>query len=191
MTLNAKTSAILANMLSTAALFSTILAGASARAQAVSVDYDHSINFNKYNSYQLTKLHATDPGVESRLTIAVDRNLQTRYLHPTDSNPDLMIAVVESNQDKQEYATFYDSLTGLSWQRGWGGGGFLPSAATLQDIAPGTLVLDIWDRKTQKLVWRGAITEPAAVVSDKEADQKLDKAVSQLLAQFPPKYKKA
>jgi len=196
MTLNAKTSAnmsarTLANMLTTVALFSTILAGAPARAQAVSVDYDHTINFLKYSSYQLTKLHATDPGVESRLTIALDRDLQDRYLHPTDNNPDLIIAVVESNQDKQEYATFYDGLSGLSWQRGWGGGGFLPSAATVQDIAPGTLVLDIWDRKTQKLVWRGAITEPASVTSDKEADQKLDKAVGQLLAQFPPKYKKA
>ena len=61
----------------------------------------------------------------------------------------------------------------------------------MQDIPAGTLVLDIWDRKTQKLVWRGAITEPASVTSDKEADQKLDKAVGQLLAQFPPKYKKA
>jgi hypothetical protein len=182
---------MLANMLTGAALFSTILAGAPARAQAVSVDYDHTINFLKYTTYQLTKLHATDPGVESRLTIALDRDLQDRYLHPTDSNPDLIIAVVEANEDKQEYSTFYDGLNGLSWKRGWGDGTFLPSAATVQDIPPGTLVLDIWDRKTQKLVWRGAITEPASVTSDKEADQKLDKAVGQLLAQFPPKYKKA
>jgi len=180
----------IAKMLTTA-LFGAAFAGAPALAQAVNVDYDHTINFLKYTSYKLEKLHATDPGVESRLTIAVDRDLQSRYLHPADKDPDLIVAVVESNEDKQEYSSFYDGLSGLSWQRGWGQGGFLGTEATVQDIPAGTLVLDIWDRKTQKLVWRGAITEPASVLADKEADQKMDKAVGQLLAQFPPKYKKA
>jgi hypothetical protein len=168
-----------------------VIAGATARAQAVTVDYDHTVNFLKYKSYTLQKLHATDPGVESRLTIAIDRDLQARYLHPEDKDPDIIIAVVESNQDKQEYSTFYDGLGGLSWQRGWGAGGFLDTSATLQDIPAGTLIFDMWDRKTQKLIWRGAITEPASVTSDKEADQKMDKAIGQLLAQFPPKFKKA
>jgi Domain of unknown function (DUF4136) len=173
-----------------AALFSSVLAGVPAMAQAVTVDYDHTINFLKFKSYTLQKVHATDPGVESRLTIAVDRDLQARYLHTEDKDPDLIVAVVEANQDKQEYSTFYDGLTGLSWQRGWGSAGFLDSTATVQDIPAGTLVFDIWDGKTKKLIWRGSITEPAAVTSNKEADQKMDKAVGQLLAQFPPKFKK-
>ena len=174
-----------------AALFGTLLAGASALAQAVNVDYDHTINFLKYKSYTLEKLHATDPSVETRLTIAIDRDLQARYLHPEGKDPDIIVAVVESNQDKQEYTTFYDGLAGLSWQRGWGSGGFLDNAATLQDIPAGTLVFNMWDGKTKKLIWRGIITEPASVMSDKEADQKMDKAVGQLLAQFPPKFKKS
>jgi hypothetical protein len=175
-----------------AALFGTFLAAASvpASAQTVTVDYDHSINFLKYKSYTLQKVHATDPTVESRLTIAVDRDLQARYLHPQDKDSDLIIAVVESNTDTQEYPKFYDSLGGLSWQRGWGSAGFLDTEATVQDIPAGTLVFDMWDRKSQKLVWRGTITEPASVITDKEADQKMDKAVGQLLSQFPPKFKK-
>ena len=103
---------------------------------------------------------------------------------------DVIVAVVEATQDKQEYATFYDSLSGLGWQRGWGAGGFLDASATLQDIPTGTLVLDMWDRKTQKLIWRGALTEPLSGSEDKK-DLKMDKAVGQLLAQFPPKFKKA
>jgi hypothetical protein len=172
-------------------LFGAAFAAAPALAQAVNVDYDHSINFLKYKSYTLQKLHATDPGVETRLTIAIDRDLQARYLHPQDKDPDIIVAVVESNQDKTEYSTFFDSLSGLSWERGWGSGGFLDSAATLQDIPAGTLVVNMWDGKTKKLIWRGIITEPASVISDKEADQKMDKAVGQLLGQFPPKFKKS
>ncbi len=177
----------------TSALFGTVLATAStsALAQAVSVDYDHTINFLKYKSYTLQKVHATDPEVESRLTIAIDRDLQSRYLHPEDKNADIIVAVVESNTDTQEYATFYSGLDGLDWQRGWGSAsGFMDTAATIQDIPAGTLVFNMWDGKTKKLIWRGTITEPASVTADKEADQKMDKAVGQLLAQFPPKYKK-
>jgi hypothetical protein len=178
-----------AKMLATA-LFGTVIAGAPAVAQAVNVDYDHTINFLKFKSYHVQKVHATDPAVESRLIIAIARDLQARYLHNEDKDPDLIIAVVESNQNQQEYSSFYDGLAGLSWERGWGPGGFLDGQATVKDIPVGTLVFNIWDGKTKKLIWRGAITEPASVLSDKEADQKMDKAVGQLLDKFPPKYKK-
>jgi hypothetical protein len=174
------------------ALFGAAVAGIPAKAQAVTVDYDHTINFLKFKSYTLQKVHATDPGVETRLTIALDRDLVARYLHAEDKDPDIIVAVVESNQDNKEYATFYDGLSGLSWQRSWGtSSGFLDTPATLQDIPAGTLIVDMWDGKTKKLIWRGILTEPASVISAKEADQKMDKAVGQLLNQFPPKFKKS
>jgi Domain of unknown function (DUF4136) len=172
------------------ALFGSLIGGVPAKAQAANTDWDHTINFLKFRSYTLQKAHATDPGVESRLTIAIDRDLQERYLHPVDKDPDIIVGVTEANQNIQEYADFYDSLGGLSWQRGWGSGGFLDSMAAVQNIPAGTLVLDMWDGKTKKLIWRGIITEPASVTGAKEADQKMDKAVGQLLAQFPPKFKK-
>jgi hypothetical protein len=164
---------------------------APAMAQTVTVDYDHSINFLKFKSYKLVKVHATDPGVEDRLTIAIDRDLQSRYLHTEDTNPDLLVAVVEVNTDTSEYKTFYGGLDGVSFERGWGPGGFLDGKATVGDIAAGTLVVDMWDGKTKKLIWRGTIAEPPSVTADKEADQKMDKAVGQVLGQFPPKFKKS
>jgi len=173
------------------AFLCTVAAVAPAMAQTVTADYDHSINFLKFKSYKLVKVHATDPGVENRLTIAIDRNLQARYLHPEDTKPDLIVAVCEANQDTSEYKTFYGGLDGMSSDRGWGPGGFLDTTATVGDIPAGTLVMDIWDGQTKKLIWRGMITEPPAVTANKEADQKMDKAVGQVLGQFPPKYKKS
>lgn len=171
------------------ASLSFLFAGSCALAQAPAVDYDHSVNFMKYKTYNVQKVHATDPGVEDRLVISIDRNLQQRYLHPDASHPDLTIAVVESNSDAAEYTNFYAGLGGLPWERGWGSG-FMDGVSMVGDVKPGTLVLDMWDHKTGKLVWRGTVTEPAAVVSSKEADQKLDKAIGQLLAKFPPKPEK-
>ena len=178
-----------AKMLAAALFCGTVIAGTSAMAQAAKVEYDPSVNFAKYKSYTLQKVHATDPSVEGAITIAVDRDLANRYLHPDAKNGDLIIAVVEATKDVQEYATFYDGLGGLSWQRGWGSGGFLDSTATLADIPVGSLILDMWDRKTQKLIWRGTLDETLTKSTDKN-DQRMDKAVGQLVAQFPPKFKK-
>ena len=176
----------LAKMLATA-VFGTLLTGISAQAQ-VMIDYDHTINFAKYKSYTLQKVHATEPKVEQAITIALDRNLKARYLHP-DSNGEIIIAVVEADQDKQEYPAFYSSLGGLAWQRGWASDGFLDTMATPSDIPPGTLVIDMWDRKTQKLIWRGEVNEVLTGDGSKNG-QKMDKAVGELLGKFPPKFKK-
>ena len=172
------------------ALLALSLPTPQAHAQAAATDYDHTVNFLKYKTYTVQKVHATDPGVEGRLVIALDRDLQQRFLHPDAGNPDLVIALVESNSDAAEYTNFYAALGGLTWERSWGSG-FMDGTTTVGDIKPGTLVLDMWDHKTGKLVWRGIISEPADVLSSKQADQKMDKAVGQLLSKFPPKPEKS
>ena len=50
--------------------------------------------------------------------------------------------------------------------------------------------MDIYDTKTQKLIWRGIVTEPVAKSEDKN-DRTMDKAVNLLFAKFPPKYSKS
>ncbi len=171
-------------------LFGVAIAGTPILAQSVTIDYDHSVNFLKFKTYTWDRVHATDPGVEGRITIAVDRDMSGRYMSQASKNGDVTIAVVEATQDKQEYADFYAKLNNITWQRGWGSGGFLDTATTPQDVPLDTLVLDMYDTKTQKLIWRGVVTEPVAKSEDKN-DQTMDKAVNLLFAKFPPKFVKA
>ena len=158
-------------------------------AQTVTIDYDHTVNFLKFKTYTWDKVHATDPSVEQRITIALNRDMTGRYMTEVSSGGDVTIAAVEATQDKQEFATFYSNLGDFTWQRGWGSGGFMDSEATLGDIPVDTLVLDMYDTKTHKLLWRGTVTEAVANSSDKN-DQKMDKAVTLLIGKYPPKYKK-
>jgi len=171
------------------ALFGAAITGAPILAQTVTIDYDHSVNFAKFKSYTWSGVHATDPSVEGRITIAVDRDMSGRFFHQQTKNGDVTIAVVEATRDKQEYADFYAKLNDITWQRGWGSGGFLDTATTPQDVPLDTLVMDMYDTKTQKLIWRGVVTEPVAKSQDKN-DQIMDRAVNLLFAKFPPKFVK-
>ena len=63
-----------------AALFGTAMAAAPIPAQTVTIDYDHTVNFLKFKTYTWEKLHATDPSVEDRITIAINRDMAGRYM---------------------------------------------------------------------------------------------------------------
>lgn len=171
------------------ALFGIALAGAPLIAQTVTIDYDHSVNFAKFKTYTWEKVHATDPGVEDRITIAVNRDMGGRYMTEVSKGGNVTITAVDATQSKQEFSTFYDSLgSDYNWQRSWGSG-FLDSEAGLQDIPLNTLIIDMYDTKTHKLLWRGTVTEPMTGSEDKK-DNTIDKAVTMLIGKYPPKFKK-
>ncbi len=172
-------------------LFGVAIAGTPILAQTVTIDYDHSVNFLKLKTFTWDKVHATDPNVEDRITIAANRDLAGRYMSPVGQGGDVTITAVFATQDKQEYANFYSGVSDISWQRGWGSGGFLDNAATLQDVPLNTLIIDMYDTQTHKLLWRGSVTGPTIVTgSEDKKDNAIDKEVNMLISKYPPKYVK-
>jgi hypothetical protein len=158
-------------------------------AQTATIDYDHTVNFLKFKTYTWEKLHATDPSIEDRITIALNRDMQGRYMTEAAHGGDVSITAVDATQDQKEFSTFYDSLgSDFTWARPWGSG-FMDSQATLNDIPVNTLIIDMYDPKTHKLLWRGSVTEPLAGSTDRK-DNEIDKAVTMLIGKYPPKYKK-
>jgi hypothetical protein len=173
----------------TAALFATAMTAAPMLAQTVTIDYDHTVNFLKLKTYTLEKLHATDPSVENRITIALKRDMEGDYMTEVSSGADVTVTAVEATQDKAEFISFYDGLSAFKWQGVAGAGGFLDAGTTVQDVPLDTVILDMYDTKTHQLLWRGAITEPVAKSQDKN-DRTIDHAITVLLSKYPPKYKK-
>jgi Domain of unknown function (DUF4136) len=159
-------------------------------AQTVTIDYDHTVNFNKFKTYTWANVHAADPSVENRITIALNRSMGGRYMTEVAKDGDVTIAAVAATKDKQELTSFYDGIKDFAWQRSWGSAGFLDAQPTINDVPLNTLIIDMYDTKTHKLLWRGTITLSASDAASKEADQKYDKAVTQLIGKYPPKYKK-
>jgi hypothetical protein len=163
-----------------------VLAGVPLLAQDINVDYDHAYQFNQMKSYSWGKIQATDPLVEPRVAAAIDHVIQGYGFNESakDKKGDVIVTAVLANNPDQ-YAAFYRNLN-LDWHRGWGGGGFSDSASSLRQIHGGTLVIDVYDGATGKLVWRGTAAE--GIASKERVNQdNVDKAVNTMFANYPPK----
>jgi Domain of unknown function (DUF4136) len=161
----------------------TLLASA-AFAQDVKTDYDHHANFERYHTYSWAKVQTDDPLWQSRITDAVDKDLQAKGWQKVDSGGDVMLTAVGAVHNQKQYQTFYDGF-GPGWR--WGGLGG-ETTTTAVNYRVGTLVLDMYDAQNKQLIWRGSSSDTLASKPEKN-ENKLDKAVDKLFKDFPPKEK--
>lgn len=168
--------------------FAALLVGAPLLAQDVNVDYNHNYRFDKMKSYSWGKVQVSDPRLEPRVVAAVDHVIQGWGFNESakDKKGDLIVTAVEENRPDQ-YSAFYRNLPSyLNWHRSWSDGGFSESAARPRQIHGGTLVVDLYDGATGKLVWRGIAAEGFAP-KERIAENDVDKAVDTMFASYPPK----
>jgi hypothetical protein len=192
----------LARTIATAA-FGVLLAGTPLLAQDINVDYDHNFQFNQIKSYSWGNVHARDVRVEPRIAGAIDRTLQGYGFKESAKNKkgDVIVTAVYADSP-QQYVAFYRGMsteaTPLDWHRGWGDGGFADGVTSVRQVHAGTLVVDVYDGSTGKLIWRG--TAAGAMQATEQAGQQkplvgfntldpasMNKTVTMLFANYPPK----
>ena len=86
---------------------------------------------------------------------------------------------------------YYCHFLQFSWKK-YGVDGTLPwdgmAAATSPTLDLGTLVLDMYDPKTKRLVWTETATKALESGSNQEEDMKnLDQTVGKLFKNYPPR----
>ena len=140
-------------------------------AQTVSTDFDPSANFASYKTYYWEKSDPM-PGndiLNGRIMADVDAAMARRgWMKASKGQADLAVVANVSTQQQQKLDTFYT---------GWGGWG--PVETTVDTYLKGTLVVDLFDAKTKKLVWRGIAAD---TVSDNPAKnaERVDKSVEKM-----------
>jgi hypothetical protein len=148
-------------------------------AQTVYTDFDPSANFAAYNTYYWAPNTNPMPGndlVNDRVMAAVDAALSRRgWVKAPAGQADLAVTAHVSTQERQKLESFYTGWGGWGWG-GWGPGGV---ETTVKTYLKGTLVVDLFDAKTKKLVWRGSATD---TVSDNPAKnaERIDKAIDKM-----------
>ena len=154
-------------------------------AQQVKTDYDRSADFAQYKTYSWEKVQTQDPLWVNRIKEAVNADLTANGWMPVESGGNVAIVAMEMTQNHQTLNTYYDGFGG-GWR--WGGG-FGDATTTTENYKFGTLVVDLFDGNTKKLIWRGSSTDTLSDKSDKNI-KTLDKGVQKMFDHFPPGPKK-
>ncbi len=168
----------------------TFLAGCATAAK-VNYQHDPTANFSGLKTYSwasMEPLKTEDPRVDptkvdARIRQAIDSELAVKGYQKVNSGGDFQVlyhAAVEHKIDTQRQDIYADAGEfGRSWM-GW------EDVTTEFDV--GSLVLDILDPKSEKLIWRSSANKTIDLeASEAEKDARVHGAVHDMLANFPPK----
>jgi hypothetical protein len=150
----------------------------AARSQTVSVNFNQSQSFAAYHTYAWGSKNANQIKNSILAQVAmqnIDTALQGKGLTKVEENqtPDL---IVTANGGMQQQTTY--TAMGM---RGFGGG--MATISPQQNVV-GTLIVDLYDAKTQSLVWRG-IGQNSLSNSGSKNQQTVQKAVAKMFKQWP------
>src|ERR1700739_3589340 len=95
---------------------------------------------------------------------------------------DVSVSAFGSTKNQPTIDTFYDGLGGgWGWRRGFGGMGM--ATTTVENTPIGTLVVDMFDSHSKKLIWRAIDTRNLSDNPEKNID-KLSKSIQDMFKKF-------
>ena len=144
-------------------------------AQHVTTDSDPAAPFATYKTYAWTPGTASAVSLsEQRIHDGVNAQLQGKGMTQVESNPNVFVAThVTTHTVPQVIAD------------GFGPWGFGGGMATVQTYTEGSLIVDLYDATTKKMVWRGVATATVSSKPEKNA-LKIDKSLTKMFARYPP-----
>lgn len=155
----------------------------------VNTDYDRSATFATYKTYSwVAKPEGGSPLVQQRIVDGVDARLQAKGWTQVATGAEVAVAAHVATSQKQTLDTFYTgtNMGGWGWRGGWGGGMGMGTATTrVNTYDIGTLVVDMFDTKTQQAIWRGTASGTIPSSTEK-VNAKVEAGLDKMFAAFPP-----
>ena len=163
-------------VLAVCALF--LLVAGPVWAQQVSVNYNHGVSFSQFHTYAWggSNKNAIQNSILAQVAQQdIDSAMQGKGLQKVEEsqNPDLIL--VASGGEKEQ--TSYNA-----WgMRGIGGG---MGGITPQQNIEATMIVSLYNPKTQELVWRGIAQDTLSDKGNKNQEM-VQKAVQKMFKQWP------
>lgn len=180
-------------------LVSTIIVGCSSI--SVTTDYDKTADFNSFKTYSFYEWKEESDQLltnfdKERIKNSVGEELEARGYTFKEGEADLTVSlfvVLEQKTSRTAYTNHYGGgYYGYDdWDYGyggsWGGGiGTSSTTYTETDYIDGTLVIDIFDTSTRKIVWQGVGS--GTVDEDPQKREKtMPNEITQIFYAFPKK----
>ena len=157
------------------ALAGLALFGAAAGAAEIRVNYDRQADFTRYKTWSWRKgTPAPNPVADKQLRDAIESKLAARGLSRVESRGDLEVV----------YHAAAENKIGLE-KVGYQQPGFEAEATRVRYLSVGTLLLDMIDAPSGKVVWRGEAKD-ATTPAPRAIERMIDEGIAQLLQDFPP-----
>ena len=162
----------------------------------IKTDYDPTADFSQYKTYRMishndiaTAGQIQNPQLDNSVSDLIRAQMTAKGLQEDEvgGTPDLKVRYWAASQQKQKI-TDLDDWGGYDpfWDGGWWGP--MWDDVMVTNYKKGTLLIDIIDTKTKKLVWRAYLI--AALSGDAEkAMVEADKAMTKAFQDFPPEKK--
>ena len=146
----------------------------------VSTDFDRAANFTGYKTYTWREGTALpNPLNASRLVAAVDEQFKAKGLTKVETGGDILVTYHASADKEVQVDTFNSGATYGCW-------GGCSQSTTVRPITVGTLIVDIVDGKTNKMLWRGTASDAVSTKPEENAS-KIQEGVARMFQNFPPK----
>jgi hypothetical protein len=150
------------------------LSMSSVHAASVTYDYDTTADVSAWKSWAWRRPappHVATPA-EGRIRRSLEAGFAAR-------------GYIRVERGEADFAVDYHAAVGRDLRLDEGRGFPGRRDVRVASFAKGVLVVDVFDLRTGRLVWRGSVSD--ALASDPaKADKKVDKAVEKLLLKFPP-----
>jgi hypothetical protein len=188
----------------------TFLLASPAFADKIYIDYDKNYDRSKIKTYAWkntvgTSVENADPLLHSRIVNGIEHYLTIGGLAEVESDPDIYVTYHGSSEQELSVNTASVGI-GVGYPSGWGYGpyggygGYYGSyyggvyggtvAMSVTTYQVGTLVIDIWDAKTNKMVWRGIAAELVLTDNPRKTKHKIDRALEKMVKKWQKAKKK-
>lgn len=162
------------------------LAAAACSTLELNTDYTPGTDFGKYRTFEFRPAAQPKNPVAARsVSYAVGQTLEAKGMKEVAQGGDLLIYGHFVRDEKLQFDTYgYTTV-------GWYGWGYSPAVTTARVIPVGTLLIDLVDASTKKLVWRGMVKDEIDTqLYPEEREKKAIGIAKQLFADYPPGSKK-
>lgn len=173
--------------------FVLLLLAAGCSSVQTTYDFDSSVDFSKYKTYEFTDDAKNFPIQEldrQRVLNAIESELAAKGFSKS-STPDVLIDLqVKLEQKQTATATNTGGYYGGPYRYGWGAGYGGTTRIDVQNYVEGTLFINMIDKASEKLVWQGRGTKTLEDhPSPEKKEQKFKYGVKQIFTKYPPKKK--
>lgn len=166
------------------------LAAAPAAAQKVYVDYSPLADFGNYKSFAWVatpeaSIYDHNPLNHSRIKNAIEYYLVKGGMVEDTENPDLFVTYhgeTDSSFSINASAIGYGFPSDFTWDPYWGSAAGTMTTTPVEQKA-GTLVIDIWDANTQKLIWRGSMSG-TLTDNPQKGTKKIDQGIQKMVKKW-------